>query len=254
MKKSGFTLIELLIVVAIVATLVGVAMPFFENYVKDTKLAKAKHELDIIKEALIKYETIEDRKFIGSDPTSLIGKYLQNAPIDPWGRAYLVNSDRGLVMTTGPDSANPSDDIVVDYKSPLTLQKAVWVDSDNSQYVSASDVIRIEFSRMLRPSTTNLRYSRNPADANADLFFSSDVDVNLLVATFTPASTTFILIPVANGATPNTFYPGSSTVRIASSNDFLRDASPNLFGGKAGRPANGTLGQYPGLDIVIQGN
>ena len=52
MKKPGFTLIELLIVVAIIATLVGVALPYFENYVKETRISKAKHELDIFKDGM----------------------------------------------------------------------------------------------------------------------------------------------------------------------------------------------------------
>ena len=45
---------------ALVAILVGVALPYYQDYIKQAKLAKAEHELDIIKEALIKYDTMEE--------------------------------------------------------------------------------------------------------------------------------------------------------------------------------------------------
>ena len=61
MNRRAFSLIELLIVVAIIAVLVGVATPYYQDYVKDTKLTKAKAELDIIKNALVKYDTFEEK-------------------------------------------------------------------------------------------------------------------------------------------------------------------------------------------------
>jgi prepilin-type N-terminal cleavage/methylation domain-containing protein len=255
MKKNAFTLVELLIVVAIIAVLVGAVMPYFESYVRDAKLNKAKFELDILKEALIKYETIEDKKFVGTDPIVLTGRYIQNVSFDPWGRGYVIDSDRGYVMSYGAEFNTAADDIIVDYKAPLTVQRASWVDGDNSLYISASDSIKLEFSRMLRPSSTNLVYSNSPSVAG-DLLFSPEVKVGFLVATSTPASVSFLLIPLQAGCPSDVFVPGSSTVRIASGNDAIRDMSPNLFnpGGKPGRPANGTSGQPPGLEVTVKGN
>jgi len=123
MKRTAFTLIELLIIVTIIAVLVAVAMPYYQNYVRDTKMAKAKHELDLVKEALIKFDTFEDRKFRGTDLNLLLGKYLQQLNADPWGRSYEVDPDKGQVKSLGPDHLDPKDDIIVDYKPPLALQK-----------------------------------------------------------------------------------------------------------------------------------
>ena len=47
MKKRAFTLIELLIIIAIIAILVGVAIPYYQDYIKQAKLTKAEHELQI---------------------------------------------------------------------------------------------------------------------------------------------------------------------------------------------------------------
>jgi prepilin-type N-terminal cleavage/methylation domain-containing protein len=80
MNRRAFSLIELLIVVAIIAVLVGVATPYYQDYVKDTKLTKAKAELDIIKNALVKYDTFEEKSFAGTDLRVLLGRYLQDLP------------------------------------------------------------------------------------------------------------------------------------------------------------------------------
>lgn len=247
MKKTGFTLLELLIVVAIIATLVGVAMPYFENYVKDTRMAKAKHELDLLREALIKFDTFEDKKFVGTDTSVLIGKYIQNIPFDPWGRAYEVDPSKGCVKSRGPDSTVTTDDIVVDYKPPLALVRATWIDGDNNQHISSSDSIRLEFTRPMTPSVGDLTLSNLPAGLG-DLSFSSEVNLVNLVATQTPASTTelYIRINPVGLNLDSTFFPGSSTVRVASSNVLLIDV--------AGRKANGSTGQYGVVETTIQAN
>jgi prepilin-type N-terminal cleavage/methylation domain-containing protein len=116
MNRQAFSLIELLIVVTIIAILVGVALPYYQDYVKETRLTKAKHELDIIKQALIKHDTFEERAYVASDPRVLLGKYLQDLPRDPWGRDYEVDWVKGQVRSLGPDHNLERDDITVDYK------------------------------------------------------------------------------------------------------------------------------------------
>jgi len=245
MNKSAFTLVELLIVVAIIATLVGVAMPYYQNYVKETRIAKAKHELDIIKEALIKFNTFEDRKFTGTDLTVLLGKYMQNLSADPWGRTYEVDATKGQIKSLGPDHLDPRDDITVDFMPPLALQKATWIDSDNNQHITASDVIKLEFSKILKANEGPLTYGMNP-NAAVDLVFSQEVQLGFLIATSTPSSSTEVLIPFSVGINDTAFYPGSSTIRVASANVHLQD--------DAARKANGTGGEYPGLEVTIKSN
>lgn len=241
MGRKAFTLVELLIVVAIIAVLVGAVLPYFENYVKDTKIAKARHELDIFKEALIKYETLEDTRYVSTSTALLIGRYVQNITFDPWGRSYEVNPGRGYIMSRGSDNQSTSDDIIVDYKPPLTLTKAVWIDSDNNSHITTSDSLRLEFTRLFTPGNV-ISYGVNP-NANIDLLFSQEVVTGKLVATQTPSSLTYILVPIGDND-DTIFYPGSSTVQIASGNTAIIDV--------AGRKAAGSTGEFESLPVIIR--
>lgn len=248
MNKRAFSLIELLIVVAILAVLVGVAMPYYQDYVKDTRLTKAKHELDIIKQALIKFDTMEERPFDRKDLRILLGRYLQDLPRDPWGRDYQVDYIYGKVWSYGPDYQKDTDDIVAYYKPPLALQKAVWVDGDKDRRISGDDFIRLEFSRIISSETLNagaLTFANASDTPGADLWFSPDVVTSVIngVASYV-ASTTEILLVLNNTASDTAFNPGSSTVGIAQNNDSIEDYS--------GRKANGTDGEYPGLEVIIK--
>lgn len=246
MNKRAFSLIELLIVVTIIAILVGVALPYYQDYVKQTRLTKAKHELDVIKEALIKHDTMNERPFQGDDLRVLLGTYMQDLPRDPWGRDYKIDWIKGQVRSLGPDHSVDRDDIVVDYKPPLTLQRATWIDIDNNRQISSKDMLRLEFSRFLAASDTGLVYS-NASPPTGDLWFSPDVAVSVIsnVASM-PASASEILLTFTAAASDTAFFPGSSTVRVSPSNTRIVDHS--------GRKANGTTGEYPADAIIIKAN
>ena len=243
MNRQAFTLVELLIVVAIIAVLVGSVIPYFENYVRETKITKAKHEMNILKEALIKFETLEDKRFTGTDTALLIGRYIQNVTNDPWGRPYEIDPYKASILSRGSDNTDASDDIIVDFKPPLTLTKAVWIDGDNNSHITSSDSIRLEFTRLMEPGRT-ITFSSVPG-ADVDLLFSTDVNFGSFIATQTPSSLTYLLLPVAVND-DSVFFPGSSTVQVASGNINLLDLS--------GRKAAGSVGEYPALPVIIQGN
>ncbi len=245
MNKRAFSLIELLIVVTIIAVLVGVALPYYQDYVKQSRLSKAKHELDIIREALIKHDTMSEKHFQSEDLRLLLGNYLQDLPRDPWGRDYEVSWLKGQVKSHGPDYSSERDDLIVDYKPPLTLQRATWVDLDNNRQISRRDIMRLEFSRYIVASDTNLTFAVSSETAS-DLLFSSEVDVSsFLIASF-PASAPEILIYFTETASTTAFYPGSSTVRIAPTNTRIVDHS--------GRKANGSEGEFPADPVIIKAN
>lgn len=133
-RKTGFTLLELLIVVAILAVLVALAMPFFQDYLAQSRITAAKADLTAYQKALASYDQLEVSMFgyntTDSFPT-LIGKYIQDfrafatqpAPLDPWGNPYELYTSSGTVLSIGPNGVKETtnrdplgDDLVVTWK------------------------------------------------------------------------------------------------------------------------------------------
>ena len=82
MKRSGFTLIELMVVLAIIATLLTIAVPRYYSSLDKSKEAVLKENLYQLRDAIGKYYA--DR---GKYPESLqalaTDKYLRSVPLDP---------------------------------------------------------------------------------------------------------------------------------------------------------------------------
>jgi len=104
--KRGFTLIELLVVITILAVLAGAALPYVQSYVEESRLAKAKTDLEEIARAIMVYETREG-DYNASDVLLLTGRYLNKSPIDPWGKAYAVSTESGTVYSSGLTAITP---------------------------------------------------------------------------------------------------------------------------------------------------
>lgn len=166
MIRRGFTLIELLVVITILAILAGAALPYVQNYVAESRIAKAKTDLEEIARALAVYETREGEypdtgtgagaTDGNSDVSQLVGRYLNKAPIDPWGKAYRIDLKAGTVYSGGPDRSfdSPEDNISVPYQPPLALVSVKWVDRNQSGAVDVQNVqdqLQLVFSRKLNP-------------------------------------------------------------------------------------------------------
>ncbi len=80
--SAGFTLIELLVVMAIIATLLTLALPRYFGSLERSKEAVLKENLYQMREAISRYHADK-----GSYPESLeslaADKYLRNVPLDP---------------------------------------------------------------------------------------------------------------------------------------------------------------------------
>ncbi len=227
-EKRAFTLIELLVVITILAILAGAALPYVQNYVSESKISKAKSDLDEIKKALAIYETREGRY---NAPTlhQLTGRYLTNSPIDPWGKAYSVATSAGTVFSSGPDRIDSTvDDIIVNYQPPLALVQVKWVDANQSGAVdtqNVQDYLQLYFSRRVATNSPAIEF---PLTASGYFSWTSaaDISTSLDWANFKLESTgQLITVPVTDTFS-NVFGPGSDSFIITNGAGLLDTATP----------------------------
>lgn len=81
-KPMGFTLIEIMIVIAIMATLAGIAIPFFSKHIDTAKVVRAKAEIKMIEKEILFFLMEADRY-----PDDLLEIGLGNM-LDPYGNPY----------------------------------------------------------------------------------------------------------------------------------------------------------------------
>ncbi|HNV71559.1 MAG TPA: prepilin-type N-terminal cleavage/methylation domain-containing protein [Candidatus Ozemobacteraceae bacterium] len=225
MLRKGFTLIELLVVITILAVLAGAALPYVQSYVEESKIAKAKTDLEEIARALAVYETREG-EYLKATVEDLTGRYLNKAPIDPWGKSYVVATDSGTVFSSGPDrtASTKEDNVVVPYQPPLALVQVKWVDKNQTGAVdikNTPDQVQLIFSRRIQNSISDIAtnfttyFSTSSGAANLMLDPTAGNMVSL-------ASKTIVMNVVAD----NRFTPGSDTLNIATTHN-LKDMAGN---------------------------
>ena len=81
-KKFGFTLVELLVVLAIVATLLTLALPRYFGSLEKSKEAVLKENLYQMREAISRYHSDKGRYPETLDALAA-DKYLRRVPLDP---------------------------------------------------------------------------------------------------------------------------------------------------------------------------
>ncbi len=251
--RKGFTLIELLVVITIIAILAGAALPYVQNYVAESRIAKAKSDLDEISRALVIYESREG-DYNKKTVEDLTGRYLDRSPIDPWGVPYVVATESGIVYSLGPDRKDADsgdeyafDNIEVSYVPPLALVSVKWVDKNKSGAVDTQNVqdeLHLTFSRKLALVSTNdqelvsaanlgnllarIWISRDPADLAASEPLSVVVDPAETNAKIVGASRTIVL-PLSETPTPNAttgvkyFVAGQDKVGVKGGHDMIKD-------------------------------
>ena len=85
--KKGFTILELLIVIAVIAILVGIALPRFKGMKDEGNYAKAKGELRTIQSAVESYYLHNASAYpanIGAALTGATPQIIATTPVDPF--------------------------------------------------------------------------------------------------------------------------------------------------------------------------
>jgi general secretion pathway protein G len=82
MRRQGFTLIELLVVLAVVATLLTLAVPRYFGSIDKSKEAVLRENLNQMRDAISRYYA-DKGKYPESLDTLAADKYLRNVPLDP---------------------------------------------------------------------------------------------------------------------------------------------------------------------------
>jgi len=136
--QSGFTLIEILLVVVIIATLSGMLIPRITGRSDQARIAAAKADVTINIPTALKLYELDNGFFPSTDqglgaltkkpttnpsPQNWNGPYLENSPVDPWGRPYQYESpgvhrphDYDLYSLGKKPKPEKSDDNVVNWE------------------------------------------------------------------------------------------------------------------------------------------
>ena len=168
--RKGFSLIELLVVIVIIAVLVGIAAPYYADYVREAKYSKAKEDLDVLAQAITLYNSREDAPYLGpiasqppyqpllgeNDFVGLQGQYLTTLPLDPWSKNYKLDPYGCFVYSEGPDSLKTMDDVRQYYVKELALRRIEWEDSDGNRLVNSADFLYLYFNKPLYCPTISL--------------------------------------------------------------------------------------------------
>jgi general secretion pathway protein G len=107
-RRRGFTLIELLVVMAIIATLLTIAVPRYFRSVHRSKEAVLRQDLTTLRESIDKFYG-DTGKYPETLAVLVEKRYLRSIPVDPIARA----ADKWIVV----NSEDPEDIGVKDVKS-----------------------------------------------------------------------------------------------------------------------------------------
>lgn len=123
-------------------------------------VSRARQDLDTIRQAISLHDS-QEPPLRGTSLRPLLGRYLQEIPLDPWGNPYLLDTHVGIVVSAGADGSlglgddYDDEDIIVRYKPELRISKAVF--SGAGGVVRSGDTLTLTWNKSFR-----LRQGRDP--------------------------------------------------------------------------------------------
>lgn len=136
-RKSGMTLIEVLLVVAILLVITGMVVPRLVNRQKQANIDATKLSIKGLEQSLKLYALDHGGEYPssaeglqaltrlaeGSDKSRWNGPYLEEKPLDAWGRPfhYFAPGQRSSksfdLSSTGPDGIPDNDDDITNWSA-----------------------------------------------------------------------------------------------------------------------------------------
>jgi len=111
-RRRGFTLIELMIVMAIIATLISIAVPIYNHAITRSKETVLHNNLFTIRRVIDEY-TVDKQKAPQSLDDLVSDGYLRAIPMDP-----ITGTQDWKVIMEDPDNAmNPENPGIFDVRS-----------------------------------------------------------------------------------------------------------------------------------------
>ena len=104
-ERNGFTLIELLVVMAIIGTLLSIAVPRYFRSLQHARETVLKQDLSLLREAIDKYEA-DLNQYPEKLPDLVDRRYIKALPVDP----FTKTADTWVVVESDdPDHAGIRD-------------------------------------------------------------------------------------------------------------------------------------------------
>jgi general secretion pathway protein G len=104
-SQCGFTLIELLVVMAIIGTLLSLAVPRYFRTLERARETVLKHDLAVLREAIDKHYA-DLNEYPESLPVLVEKRYVREVPIDPFTR---LADTWALIPSDDPDHSGIRD-------------------------------------------------------------------------------------------------------------------------------------------------
>ncbi len=133
-RNAGFSLVEILVVLVIMGLLISVVAPTVLNQADEARVQKAQADFKAIETALKIYrldnyvyptteqglEALVEPSTLDPEPRNFReGGYLEEVPVDPWGRPYLYLSpgeNKEIdIYTLGADGLSGGEDQNADF-------------------------------------------------------------------------------------------------------------------------------------------